>query len=407
MKSYFAAKVVLVAFAALLATGCFEQETQAEAQPPQAPMAPTIDVSRVINETVTDWDMHTGRLQSSETVVLVPRVSGYIEKVNFEEGALVPAGAVLFEIDARPFQAEVSRLRAELRSAEAGKVLADKDFARAERLKRQGAVSDEQVDSRYSAKQQAVAKVFSVKAELQRAELDLEFTKVKAPISGRVSLAIETEGNYVTAGQTQLTTLVSMSRMYAYFNVDENTFLNYQKTWAVQSDKTDPIVFMSLANESDFPHAGYIDFVDNTVNQNTGTIRLRASFENDKGVLLPGLFTRLRMVASAPYNAILISQKAVGTDLNNKYVLVVSEENQVQYRPVQLGEKRNGLQVVLAGLGPDEMIVVNGLQRIFPNMTIQPNEVAMAEPEALASIREDSARLSVSKESTHQEIVQH
>ncbi|WP_251372615.1 efflux RND transporter periplasmic adaptor subunit, partial [Rheinheimera oceanensis] len=320
---------MLAGVAALVLTACGNPEAANQAA---APAAPQVSVAQVVHERITEWDEFTGRLQAPQTVNLMPRVSGYIEQVHFSEGALVQQGDVLVQIDPRPFAAEVARLNAELQSAQSAAQLADNDYQRAEKLSSQRAISAELLDSRLARKQQTAATVASVKAALQRAELDLSYTRISAPISGRVSYAQVTAGNYVTAGQSQLTSLVSTDKMYAYFDVDEQSYLKYARlsTEGKRADTRDASanpVYMALANDTTYAHTGSIDFVDNSLNQQTGTIRIRASFSNSDNNLLPGLFARIRLVGSDSYDGILIDEKAVGTDLNNKFVLVVNADN--------------------------------------------------------------------------------
>lgn len=380
---------MLASVAALVLVACGNPEA---ANQQQAPAAPQVSVAQVVYERITEWDEFTGRLQAPETVNLVPRVSGYIEHVYFNEGALVNKGDVLLRIDPRPFAAEVTRLKAELQSAQSAADLAESDFNRAEKLSAARAISAELLDSRLARKQQTAATVASVKAALERAVLDLSYTRVIAPISGRVSYAMVTTGNYVTAGQSQLTSLVSTEKMYAYFDVDEQSYLKYARLTEAgkRADTRDAAanpVYMGLADDMTFSHIGSIDFVDNSVNQQTGTIRIRASFSNDDNKLLPGLFARIRLVGSDSYEGILIDEKAIGTDLNNKYVLVVNADNQLEYRAVKLGEKVNGLRIVREGLAAADRIVVNGLQRVMPSMQIDPKMVEMASKEQLAALR--------------------
>jgi multidrug efflux system membrane fusion protein len=380
--------MMLTAVAAFVLSACGEQTAQ---QGP-APSAPMVDVAQVLHERVTEWDEFTGRLQAPESVTLIPRVSGYIDSVNFKEGALVKKGDVLFRIDPSVFEVEVARLKADLASALSAEQLATNDFERAHKLFDQKAVSAELLDTRESNKRQTAAAVASVKAALMRAELDLAYTQVQAPIDGRVSYANVTAGNYVTAGQSVLTSLVSTASMYAYFDVDEQTYLKYVKLTA-EKKRSDPRagdnpVYMALANERDYQHIGMVDFVDNAMDKQTGTIRVRASFDNEDNSLLPGLFARLRTAGSGAYEGILIDDKAVGTDLNNKFVLVVGADGLVEYRGVTLGEKVQGLRIVTQGLMAEDKIVVNGMQRVRPKMQIDPHMVEMVDSDKLEALRQ-------------------
>ena len=380
---------LLGSIAALVLSACGNPQAANEAE---APPAPEVSVAQVVSERITEWDEFTGRLQAPETVNLVPRVSGYIEQVHFTEGALVNKGDLLVQIDPKPFAAEVARLKAELQSAQSALALAENEFIRAEKLSVARAISEELLDTRLARKQQTAANVASVKAALHRAELDLSYTRITAPISGRVSYALITAGNYVNAGESQLTSLVSTEKMYAYFDVDEQSYLKYLRLSedgkrADTRDATANPVYMALADDSDYQHMGNIDFVDNSVNQQTGTIRIRATFANSDNSLLPGLFARIKLVGSDSYQGILIDEKAIGTDLNNKYVLLVNAENQLEYRAVKLGEKVNGLRIVREGLSANDKIVVNGLQRVMPNIQIEPKLVDMASKEQLAGLR--------------------
>ncbi|WP_299082144.1 efflux RND transporter periplasmic adaptor subunit [uncultured Paraglaciecola sp.] len=388
-KKHAIQKSLLVAITSIMLAACGNSEPSTQVAPQ---MVPQVSVATVVNERITEWDEFTGRLQAPQTVTLVPRVSGYIENVLFAEGAVVTKGEVLFQIDSRAFKAEVDRLKGELLSAQSAFTQAKNDFNRASTLREQRAVSMEILDSRLARKQQTGATVASVSAALVRAELDLSYTQVTAPISGRVSYAQITAGNFVTAGQSILTKLVSMDKMYAYFDVDEQSYLKYKQL--AQSGEgsgtrhtTGNPVYMALASEEEYVHAGSIDFVDNAVNHQTGTIRIRATFANQDQALLPGLFARIKLTASQAYQGILINEKAVGTDLNRKFVLVVGQDNQLEYRQVVLGEKIKGLRLVTEGLNPEEHIVVNGLQRVRPKMLIQPKWVEMVSDETLSALR--------------------
>ena len=363
------------------------------AQQAQAPAVPQVSVAQVVNERITEWDEFTGRLEAPQTVELMPRVSGYVAQLLFSEGAMVQQGDVLLQIDAKPFAADVARLQAELLSAQSAAELATTEYQRAQRLLAQRAISVEVLDNRQARKAQTAAAVASVSAALERAQLDLSYTRVTAPINGRVSYALVTVGNYVTAGQTRLTSLVSTEKMYAYFDVDEQTYLKYArlaqdgKRVDTREAQANP-VYLALADDREFSHIGHIDFVDNRIDAQTGTIRLRASFANTDNQLMPGLYAKLRLAGSASFDGVLIDEKAIGTDLNNKFVLVVNDSNQLEYRAVELGERLDGLRIINKGLSALDRIVVNGLQRVRPSMQIEPKLVDMASSAQLAALKD-------------------
>ena len=372
-------------------------DSNPEAQTNQTPPAVSVSVAPVLHERLTEWDEFTGRLESPESVELRPRVSGYIERVAFQEGAIIQAGEPLFYIDSRSFKTEVKRLKAELSEAQSQYTLANIAYKRAERLTAQNALSKEVYDNRFAELQQADAHVQSVRAALDLAELNVSYTRVEAPITGRVSRAAVTKGNFVAAGQTKLTSLVSTDKVYAYFDADEHTYLKYNQL-AREGSRADDReahnpVFMALANELTYPHQGHIDFVDNRINPNTGTIRGRAVFDNTEGIFTPGMFARIQVIGSATYQGILIDDKAIGTDLNNKFVLVLDQQNIVQYRPVSLGEKVNGLRIISSGLQPGEQIVVKGLQRVRPGTPVAPTFVQMASNEQLVQLRQTQSKI--------------
>lgn len=382
--------LMLSSIAALVLVACGDQRVPTDTP---ANFSPQVSVAQVISERITEWDEFSGRLQAPETVTLVPRVSGYIKQVNFSEGSLVKAGDLLFNIDPAPFEADVARLKADLLSAKTAAQLASNNYHRGEQLAGQRAMSAELLDNRRAAKQQAEANVASVSAALQKAELDLSYTQITAPIDGRVSYAQITTGNFVTAGQSELTHLVSTEKMYAYFDVDEQTYLKYAQLSssgkrADTRDRQANPVYMTLANNSNYNYRGSVDFVDNAINQQTGTIRVRASFANQDNNLIPGLYAHIKLIGSDTYQGILIDEKAIGTDLNNKFVLVVNQDV-LEYRSVELGEKVNGLRIVNKGLDASDRIVVNGLQRVQPNMQITPVMVNMASEEQISKLRSE------------------
>ncbi len=359
----------------------------------QAPGAPKVSVAKVIEQPINEWDEFTGRLEAPETVEVRPRVSGQIDQVAFTEGAQVQKGDLLFQIDPRPFQAEVRRLEAQLQQARATAIRSENEAQRGERLRNSNAISAELAESRTSAAAEARAGVAAIQAQLDLAKLNLSFTRVTAPISGRVSRAQFTAGNIVTADVTPLTSVVSTDRVYAYFDADERVYLKYtQLAREGQRGQTTP-VYLGLSNETGNPHLGQMNFVDNQVNPRTGTIRGRAVFDNRDGQFTPGLYARLKLVGSATYSAVLINDEAVGTDLGKKFVLVMDKDNKADYRAVELGPKLEGLRIVRSGLSKDDRIVVKGLQRVRPGSPVTPEETPMASEATLAALAQQRQAL--------------
>jgi RND family efflux transporter MFP subunit len=379
--------IVLAIAAALTLTGCGSnaaaQAAAAAAMPP-----PQVDVAQVVSKQVTEFDEFTGRFEAVERVEIRPRVSGYIASVNFAEGREVKKGDVLFVIDQRPYEADYKHAKAQLDQARSQSTLAKSERERATKLLQAHAISQEEYDTRVAGLEQADANVEAAQAALDTSALNLTFTKVTAPISGRISRALVTEGNLVSTGQTLLTTLVSIDPIYVRFDGDEQAFLRYTKiareaaqakTKGNEAGTTGSPVMVGLANEGGYPHEGVMVFVDNELDPTTGTIRGRAKLDNHDRAFTPGLFARVKLMGSNQYNALLINDSSVGTDQTVRYVLVVGADNKVQYRPVKLGPIIDGLRVVTDGLTAGETIVVSGLQRVRPGSPVTPARVAMGE----------------------------
>lgn len=390
---------VVVLTAAL--AGCARTSAQPGPPPPAK-----VTVAEVIYRDVTEWDEFTGRLEAVDSVAVRPRVSGYVSSVHFTEGAVVKRGALLFQIDSRPFQAEVDRLRAERSRSDAVADRATSELQRAERLRAQDAMSKEEFDRRAAFAREVKAQTAAVDAALASAELNLEFTHVTAPISGRVGRAIVTEGNLVSTGPgeaTLLTTLVSIDPIHAHFDADEGIFLKYvnlaREGRRANARATKQRIEMALAGEEGFPREGHLDFLDNRLDPSTGTIRGRAVFRNPDGDLTPGLFVRLRVPGANAYSGVLIQDRAVGTDLDKRFVFVVKSDKTIEYRPVTLGPMIDGLRVVRSGLSGGEHIVVNGLQRVRPGATVEPVTVAMDAP--IRSERTASQKPAESRQETN------
>lgn len=364
----------------------------------QAPAAAKVNVAKVLEQPVNEWDEVTARLEAPETVQVRPRVSGQIDSVAFTDGELVKKGDLLFQIDPRPFEAEVHRLDAQLQQAKAASVRSNNEAQRGERLRTNNAISAELADSRTTTAQESKAAVAAIQAQLDLARLNLSFTRVTAPITGRVSRAEITAGNIVTADQSILTSVVSTDKVYAYFDADERVFLKYNQLARDGKRGATTPVYMGLSNEVENPHLGQMNFVDNQVNPRTGTIRGRAVFDNSQGEYTPGLYARLKLVGSGTYSAMLIKDEAVGTDLGKKFVLVVDKDNKATYRNVDLGPKLEGLRIVRSGLAKDDRIVVSGLQRVRPGSPIDPQDTPMASAETLAALQQQRQALDASNQ---------
>ena len=351
--------------------GCATGEaSDAAAVPP----APEVTTAVVETQELREWADFTGRLEAVENVAVRPRVGGYVESVEFTEGARVAQGDLLFQIDPRPFDAEVARLTAERDRARAEVELAHSYRERAERLLAQNATSREEFEQLAADSAVAKAKLGAAEAALDIAQLNLSFTRVTAPIAGRVSRAVVTAGNLVD-GATLLTTVVSDSPVYAYFDIDEQTYLEHVR--GADAHAHGGSVHVGLINEHGYPHAARLDFLDNQVDPDHGTIRARALLDNTDGQFLPGLFVRLKLVSARTFQAALVDDRAIGTDLGRKFVFVVDQQNVVQYRSVVTGRAIEGLRVVKSGLTSGDVVIVNGLQRVRPGVSVSATEVAM------------------------------
>lgn len=379
---------VLLALSVAVIAGCSGQAAENAMPPP-----PAVSVAPVLVKQISQWDDFSGRVEAVESVDLRPRVSGYIERVNYEEGQEVRKGEVLFTIDSRSYRAELARAQADLARARSQAELGRSEAARAKKLSELQAISTESYEQRRSAAAEAQANVAAAQAAVDAARLNLEFTQVRAPISGRAGRALVTAGNLVSAGDAAsvLTTLVSLDKMHVHFDTDERTFLHYaelaRKGERPRENGAGVPVQVGLVGEDGFPHTGVVDFLDNQVDPATGTIRARALLDNADRVFTPGLFARVRVLGSGEFNAMLIDDKAVLTDQDRKYVYVVDAKHQAQRRDVTLGRTADGLRIVETGLKPGDKVIVSGVQKVFfPGMPVADKTVVMGAPEVAPAI---------------------
>lgn len=353
-----------------LAVGSSSETASAHAQAAAAPAGVPVDVAPAFTRPIVDWQRYSGRLEAIDRVDIRPLVSGTLMQVHFKDGALVKKGDLLFTIDPRPYEAELERAQARMEYTAS-------DLARAKRLKADNAIAQRDYEEKENAARAAAA-------DLKVARVNLGYTRITSPVDGRVSRAEVTVGNIVSPGANSavLTTVVSVARMYASFDVDEQTFLRYVNPGRISG--TPVPVQLGLANEEGYSREGVVQSVDNRLDPASGTIRVRAVFDNPDGLLVPGLYARVRLGGSTPYDAVLVDERAIGTDQNKRYVLVVDDENRANYREVQLGSNVGPLRVVQSGLKAGERIVVNGLQRVRPGDVVAPNLISMdTQPEAV------------------------
>ncbi len=352
-----------------------------------------------VEREVTEWDEYTARLDAVDSVEVRPRVSGYLESIHFKDGALVKKGDLLFLIDSRPYDAVLRSAEADLELATSQLEIASKNLARVGKLLPSHAISQEEADIRESSVRQAEATLRRAAAAVDAAKLDVEFTRVTAPVSGRIGRKLVTEGNLINGGvgsqSTLLTTIVSLDPIYAYFEADERSFLKYVRL-ALSGEQADSVwgastaaewptsrvyktpVRIALADENGFPRQGYIDFVDNQLDRGTGTMIGRAVFPNPDFTLTPGLFARLRLPGSGTYHALLLPDEAVGNDQSQKFVFVVDGASTVQYRSVKIGSLIDGLRVIRGGLTPADRVIVAGVQRARPGLKVEVQQQAIA-----------------------------
>ncbi len=388
MRTHFKLGVTIMA-AAILATACEKSAPgQAGAPPPPTP----VTVNQPISKEVVEWDEYQGRTEAVDSVEIRARVTGYLDSVNFKDGDEVKQGDLLFVIDPRAYKADLDRADADLLQAQTRFELASNDLVRAGRLLKAKAISEEEADSRAKAEREAAAAIQSSLASVETAKLNMEYTRVTAPVSGRIGRKMITVGNLVNGGMgvsTLLATIVSMDPIYCYFDVDEGAILKYQRL--ARDGKQENLdggkvpCEVELGNEAGFPHKGLVDFVDNRLDPATGTLRVRGIFPNPDRVLQPGFFVRARVPGSSKYPALLIPDQAVGTDQSQKFVFIVDDNNTVQYSPVTLGPQVDGLRVIRSGLRTNDWVVVNGLMTIAPGAKVAPSKVGITSTNATAA----------------------
>ena len=377
------AGTTLTAVAAALASVFMLQSGPAKATPSPAAQATPVSVATVVQSDVATWNDFSGRLEAVERVDIRSRVAGTVEAVHFREGALVKAGDLLLTIDPAPYQADVDRADAQVFAAESRFANAKSNYERSKQLLQDHAISQREYDDSLNAQSEADANLRSAKAQLQTAQLSLGYTQVRAPVAGRVGKLEITTGNLVAAGPGApvLTTLVSVSPIYASFDADEQVVAHALRELPAGASARAQIekipVQMGTVDDTATPIAGHLQLVDNQVDARSGTVRVRAVFDNADGALMPGQFAHVRMGTVKAEPALMVNERAVGTDQSKKFVMVVGADDKANYREITLGANVDGLRIVTSGLKPNERVVVNGLQRVRPGALIAPQMVAM------------------------------
>src|SRR5258706_1277327 len=368
-------RLMVVALSFWLA-GCNNQQPAAH-----GPAPAEVTVSKPEQKEVVNWNEFTGRTAAVKLVTVARRVSGYIVDIPFKEGDLVHKGDLLFQIDPRPYQHAYEQAVGQLQQAQANQQLQDATFARQQRLREMRVIASEDYDTALSNKNQATAQVIAAQAARDSARLNLEFTHVTSPIGGRVSRQLVNIGNLVQADSTHLTTIVSIDPIYAYFSVDELAALSYQRLIREGKLASSPDgkvgVHLQLQDETGFPHEGTIDFSDNAFDTSTGTLLIRASFPNTDGFLTPGNFVRVRVASSPKYDALLVADRAIGSDQDQSFVYVVDSKNIARLRHIKTGQLAEGLRVVKSGLQPDDVVIINGIIKVRPDSSVKPQQGAM------------------------------
>jgi len=373
---------LLTAVTLLAVIGCKTQDDSATKPAQSRP--PNVQIAQASAQDVTEWDEYTGRIEAVESVDVRARVSGYLERILFKAGEHVSKGELLFEIDPKPFKAQLNYAEAELERAKSRQELAKNDLARAERLFKAKAISGEEHDARSKGLREAVAAVQSAEANVYSARLNLEYTRIRSPIDGRIGRELITVGNVVNGGgsdATLLTFIVSTDPVYVYVDADERSVLKYRRA-AGQShpDAEQTPVELAVADETRFPHQGHLDYISPRENTATGTVTLRGVFSNKDGLLSPGFFARIRVRGVAPYPALLLPDRAIATDQAQRFVWVVTQDNQVEYRKVTLGAHIGQSRVIADGLKPQEWVVIEGLQKLKPGIKVNPERISLTEP---------------------------
>src|ERR1700716_2157435 len=375
-RFHFCSEMLIIVALSLWLAACNNQQPAAHGLPPTE-----VTVSKPKQKEVVDWNEFTGRTAAIKLVNVTPRVSGYIVDIPFKEGDNLHKGDLLFQIDPRPYQDAYEQAVGQLQQAQANQQLQDTTFARQQRLRETGVIAKEDYDTALSNKNQAAAQVVSAQAARNSAQLNLEFTHVTSPINGRASRQLVNIGNLVQADSTRLTTIVSIDPIYAYFSVDELAALSYQrlirdgKLASSQGGKVP--VYLQLQDETGFSHEGTIDFSDNSFDSSTGTLLVRGSFPNPDGFLTPGNFVRVRVASGPKYNALLVADRAIGSDQDQSFVYVVDSKNIARLRHITTGQLAEGLRAVETGIQPDDVVIINGIIKVRPDSPVKPQPGAM------------------------------